>query len=91
MYKLCIYYYYVLLLCIIIIYYYDVLCIIKVKLVTLIKGEPGVPFSIATTPRCGERRYPFPGLLHFTFDPCPIMLNLSKAASGTIFQVFGMT
>ena len=37
------------------------------KLVTLVKGDPKAPFSIATTP--------FPGLLHFTLDPYHIMLS----------------
>ena len=34
--------------------------IIKVKLVTLVKGEPKAPFSIATTLKCREEHYFFP-------------------------------
>ena len=29
----------------------------KVKLVTLVEGDPKVPFSIATTPKCSEKRF----------------------------------
>ena len=32
----------------------------KVKLETLVEGDPKAPFSIATTPRCREGRYSFP-------------------------------
>ena len=31
-----------------------------VRLVTVVEGDPKVPFSIATTPRCRERRNSFP-------------------------------
>ena len=41
----------------------------KVKLATLVKGDPKAPFSIATTPRCWRGWYFFPGLLLFTLDP----------------------
>ena len=34
--------------------------IIKVKLATIVEGDPKAPFSIATTPRCREGRYSFP-------------------------------
>ena len=34
----------------------------KVKLVTLVEGNPKAPFSIATTPRCRGGRYSFPGI-----------------------------
>ena len=34
--------------------------IVKVKLVTLVKGDLKDSFSIATTPRCKEKRYSFP-------------------------------
>ena len=33
---------------------------LKVKLVTLVKGDPKAPFSIATTSRCRGERYSFP-------------------------------
>ena len=36
------------------------LFIVKVKLTTLVKGDPKAPFSIATTPRCRGGRYSIP-------------------------------
>ena len=48
----------------------------KVKLATLVKGDPKTPFSIATTPKEGTT--PFPGLLHFTLDPYLIMLSAKQ-------------
>ena len=33
---------------------------IKVKLVTVVEGDPKAPFSITTTPRCRGGRYSFP-------------------------------
>ena len=52
----------------------------KVKLATLVKGDPKVPFSIATTPRCtgGHCTTPFPGLFHFTHDPYLIVLSAKQ-------------
>ena len=47
----------------------------KVKLATLVEGDPKAPFSIATTPNVGEGASPFPGLLHFTLDPYLIVLS----------------
>ena len=32
----------------------------KVKLAILVMGDPKAPFSVATTPMCGERRNSFP-------------------------------
>ena len=32
----------------------------KVKLVTVVEGDPKTPFTIATTPRCRGGRYSFP-------------------------------
>ena len=32
----------------------------KVKLATIVEGNPKAPFSIATTPRCTGGRYYFP-------------------------------
>ena len=55
----------------------------KVKLGTLVEGDPKAPFLIATTPRCGEGATPFSGLLHFTLDLYLIVLSAK--------QVFGMT
>ena len=50
----------------------------KLKLVTLVKGDPKAPFSIASTSRCRGGWYPFPGLLHFTFDPYLIILSVKQ-------------
>ena len=36
---------------------------IKVKLATIVEGNPKDPFSIATTPMCRGGRYSFPGRL----------------------------
>ena len=47
----------------------------KVKLATIVEGNPKAPFSIATTPRCRGGRYSFPGLPYFTLDPYLIMLS----------------
>ena len=37
----------------------------KVKLVTVVEGDPKTPFSIATTPRCRGGRYSFPWIVPF--------------------------
>ena len=34
--------------------------IVKVKLATIVEGDPNAPFSIATTPRCRGGRDSFP-------------------------------
>ena len=52
--------------------------IVKVNLATIVEGNPKVPFSIATTPRCRGGRYYFPGLLYFTLDPYLIMLSVKQ-------------
>ena len=44
---------------------------VKVKLATIVEGNPKAPFSIATTPMCRGGRYSFPGLLYFTLDSVP--------------------
>ena len=65
--------------------------VISVELANLVEDDPKASFSIATTPRCvGEGATAFPGLFHFTLDPYLLLLSLSKAASSTIFWVFGM-
>ena len=51
---------------------------IKVKLATIVEGNPKAPFSIATTPMCRGGRYSFPGLLYFTLDPYLIMLSVKQ-------------
>ena len=55
---------------------YIYIYISKVKLATIVEGNPKAPFSIATTPRCRGGRYSFPGLLYFTLDPYLIMLSV---------------
>ena len=51
----------------------------KVKLATVVEGDPKAPFSIATTARCREgSATPCPGLFHFTIDPYLIMLNVKE-------------
>ena len=54
------------------------LIIKKVKMATIVEGDPKAPFSIATTPRCRGGRYSFPRLLHFTHDPYLIMLSVKQ-------------
>ena len=53
----------------------DISCYSKVKLTTIVEGDPKAPFSIATTPRCRRGCYSFPRLLLFTLDPYFIMLR----------------
>ena len=55
-----------------------------------VEGDPKVPFSIATTPRCREGRYPNPVLLHFTLDPY-LMFSVKQGGIKYHFWVFGMT
>ena len=50
----------------------------KVKLATIVEGNPKAPFSIATTPRCRGGRYSFPGLLYFILDPYLIMPSVKQ-------------
>ena len=50
---------------------------IKVNLVTLNEGDSKAPFSVAITP-IYRGAAPFPGLLHFTCDPYPIMLSVKQ-------------
>ena len=40
---------------------------IKVKLATIVEGDPKAPFSIATTPRCRGGRYSIT-LIFINFD-----------------------
>ena len=57
---------------------------------TLVKGDPKAPFSIATTPRWRESVTPFPGLLHFILDLYLIMLSVKQGHTKYHFWVFGM-
>ena len=63
----------------------------KVKLVTVVYGDPKAPFSIATTPRRGGDAISFPGLLHFTLDPYLINMSVKQWSIKYHFFVFGMT
>ena len=49
--------------------------IIKVKLATLVKGDPSAPFSITTTLMCCGGH---PELLHFTLDHYFIVLSVKQ-------------
>ena len=49
----------------------------------LVEGDPKASFSIATTPRYRGRRYSIPRI-------APLYLIVLKAASRTIFLIFGM-
>ena len=51
---------------------------IQVRLVNSVEGHLKAPFSIASTLKCRERHYSFPGLLHFTFDIYLIMLSAKQ-------------
>ena len=48
----------------------------KVKLPTLVEGDPKAPFSIVTTPRCWVGHYSFRGLLHPTVALYLILLSV---------------
>ena len=52
----------------------------KVKLATLVKGDPKAHFSIATTTRCRGCASPFLGLLYLTLDPYLIMLSVKQSS-----------
>ena len=45
---------------------------------TVVEGDPKVPFSIATTPRCKEGCYYFPWIAPLTFDLHLINLNVKQ-------------
>ena len=60
-------------------------------LATLVEGDPKVPFSIATTPRCRGGRHSIPWIAQVYPWSSPYSAVLSKAASSTIFWVFGIT
>ena len=57
---------------------YIVISKVKVKMATIVEGNPKAPFSIASTPMCRGGRYSFPGLLYFTLDPYLIMLSVKQ-------------
>ena len=43
---------------------------------TVVEGDAKALFSIATTARCWEGRYTFPGLLQLTLDSYLTMLSI---------------
>ena len=57
------------------------------KLVTLVKGDPKAPFSIATTLRCKGGHYSIPWIVPFYPWSLPYNAVLIKAASSTIFDL----
>ena len=50
----------------------------KVKLATVVEGDPNAPFSIATTPMCSEGAILFPELPPFTLDTYLILLCVKQ-------------
>ena len=50
----------------------------KVKLVTVFEGDPKVPFSIASTPKCREGPTPFFVLLNLIIDMYLILLSVKQ-------------
>ena len=63
----------------------------KCKLATVVESDPKTPFSLATTLRCKEGRYFFPGLLPFTLDPHLLMVITKQGDIKYHFWVFDMT
>ena len=57
---------------------------------TVVKGNPKVPFSIATTPKGRKGRYSFPSIAPQLICTLECWV-LSNETSSTIFKVFGMT
>ena len=54
--------------------------ICKVKLAIVVESNTKAPFSKATTPSVGESGTYFPGLFHFTLDPCLKMLSVKQGS-----------
>ena len=54
--------------------------VVKVKLVTVVEGDPKASCLIATTPRWRKSTIPFTGLLHFTLDPYLISLSVMQGS-----------
>ena len=57
-----------------------IIIVSKVKLATVVEGDPKAPFSIATRLHrgVGEGATPSPGLLHFTLDTYLTMLSVKQ-------------
>ena len=62
---------------------------LKVKLATLVKGDPKAPFSIVTTPRCRRGCYSFPWIA--PLYPYLIMLSVKQGGIKYHFWVLDMT
>ena len=50
----------------------------KIKLATIVEGDPKANFSIATTPRCRGGCYFFPWIAPLYLDPYLIMLSVKQ-------------
>ena len=51
---------------------------VKVKLMTVVEGDPKSPFSIAFTPRGRGERYSFPWIDPLTLDTYLVMLSVKQ-------------
>ena len=60
-------------------------------MVTVVEGDPKVPFRLLPHQGVGEGAIPFLGLLHFTLDPYLIMLSVKQGDNKYYFLVFGMS
>ena len=63
----------------------------KVKLATLVEGDPKAPFARATTLKCREGYYSIPWIAPVCLDPYLIMLSVKQGGIKYHFWVFGMT
>ena len=54
--------------------------VVKVKLATLVEGDPKANFSIATTPKWRGERYLFPWIAPLYLDPYLIMLSVKQGS-----------
>ena len=61
------------------------------KLADVVEGNPDVPFSIATAPRCKGGRYSFFWITLLTFDPNLTMLSKEVSSTIVFLYFFGMT
>ena len=56
----------------------QIIKVVKVKLATVVEGDPKVPPSTATAPRFREGATTYSGLLHFTLDLYLIILSAKQ-------------
>ena len=52
----------------------------KVRLATVVEGDPKAPFSIATTPRYWGRCYSLPWIAPLYPEPCLLMLSVKQGS-----------